>query len=98
VPPSGTIPELPYVAKLQDKPSPSNNRIVAHKFLNQHCVLASALESILMVLAPKMALQHNHTDSGRQSDRRISTLCANSRHHTIFASGLASLRAQSIKS
>jgi hypothetical protein len=41
------------VAKLQEKASPRNNRIVVHKFLNQHCALASALESILLVLAPK---------------------------------------------
>src|SRR5262245_26673293 len=47
------------VAKLQDKPSPRNNRIMAHKFLNQHCALASALESILLILAPKIVLQHN---------------------------------------
>ena len=47
------------VAKLDDNPSVRNNRIVAHKFLNQHRASASALESILRVLAPKIVLQHN---------------------------------------
>src|SRR5262245_65677434 len=44
---------LDFVAKLDDKPSAGNNRIVANKFLNQHCALGSVLESILLVLAPK---------------------------------------------
>jgi hypothetical protein len=47
------------VAKLDDNPSVRNNRIVAHKFLNQHCASASAFEAILPVLAPKIVLQHN---------------------------------------
>ena len=53
------------VAKLDDKPLARNNRIVAHKFLNQHCASASALESILRVLAPKIVLQHNPAESGQ---------------------------------
>jgi hypothetical protein len=51
------------VAKLDDEPLARNNRIVAHRFLNQHCALASALESILLVLAPKIVLQHNPPES-----------------------------------
>jgi hypothetical protein len=57
------------VAKLDDKPLARNNRIVAHKFLNQHCALASALESMLLVLAPKIVLQHNRRETGLASDR-----------------------------
>jgi hypothetical protein len=39
---------------------------VAHRFLNQHCALASALESILLVLAPKIVLQHNPFKTGHK--------------------------------
>jgi hypothetical protein len=48
-----------FVAKLDDRPLARNNRILAHKVLNQHCALAPALESILLVLAQKIVLQHN---------------------------------------
>jgi hypothetical protein len=54
------------VAKLDDEPLARNNRIVAHRFLNQHCALASALESILLVLAPKIVLQHNRVHCGHE--------------------------------
>jgi hypothetical protein len=49
---AGGLSWADFVAKLDDKRLARNNRIVAHKFLNQHCALASALESILLVLAP----------------------------------------------
>jgi DNA repair protein RadC len=48
-----------FVAKLDEKSLARNNRILAHKVLNQHCALAPALESILLVLAQKIVLQHN---------------------------------------
>src|SRR5690349_5401196 len=51
------------IAKLDDKPLVRNDRIVAYKFLNQHCALASALESILLVLAPKLVLRHNRAEA-----------------------------------
>ena len=51
------------VAKLDDKPSARNNRIMAHKVLNQDCALAPALESILLILASKIVLQHNPPQS-----------------------------------
>src|SRR5262249_39277085 len=38
---------------------------MAHKVLDQHCALASALESILLVLASKIVLQHNPAESGQ---------------------------------
>jgi hypothetical protein len=46
-----------FVAKLDDKPLSRNYRILAHKVLNQHCALAPAVESILLVLAQKIVLQ-----------------------------------------
>jgi hypothetical protein len=48
-----------FVAKLDDRPLARNNRILAHKILDQHCALAPALESMLLVLAQKIVLQHN---------------------------------------
>jgi hypothetical protein len=42
-----------------------NDRIVTHQILNRHCALASALESILLVLTPKIVLPHNPPQSGQ---------------------------------
>ena len=47
------------VAKPDDKPLARNIRIIPHNILNQHCALASALESILLVLTSKIVLQQN---------------------------------------
>ena len=51
--------EVDCVAKFDGQPLARNNRIMAQKVLNQHCALAPALESILLVLASKIVLQHN---------------------------------------
>jgi hypothetical protein len=54
-----------FVSKLDDKPLARNNRNVAHKILNQQCALAPAVESILLVLASKIALQQNRPEAAQ---------------------------------
>jgi len=57
--------EVDCVAKFDGQPLARNNRIMAQEVFNQHCALAPALESILLVLASKIVLQHNHAESGQ---------------------------------
>jgi hypothetical protein len=46
------------VAKVPDEGPISNNRIGTSGFPNQHCALASDLESMLLAYALKIVLQH----------------------------------------
>jgi hypothetical protein len=54
---SGSIAELPHVAKVGEGHLRRNNRIGTTNSLNQHCVLALDLESILLVWVREIFLQ-----------------------------------------
>jgi hypothetical protein len=54
---SGSIPELPHVAKVGGGQLGRNNRITANQFLNRHCASGLDLESILLARMRKIFLQ-----------------------------------------
>jgi len=53
-----------FVARLFTALQGRNNRIRLNASLNQYCVSAFVLESILLVWVVKIVLQHNHSESG----------------------------------
>ena len=73
------------VAKLFAALRERNNRICLNGTLNQCCVFAFVLESMLLVLVMKIVLQHNHSNSGHSPDELRCPLLLSGANNTHIA-------------
>ena len=71
------------VAKLFAALRERNNRIRLNASLNQYCVSAFVLKSMLLDLVVKIVLQHNPSNSGQTRVRSDCPLSASSGHFVI---------------